>query len=656
MASVTGMLIEFAAKTTQLDAAFKKTENNMNSLQNKAKETQSNFAQLTGSAVKFLGVFGGTAAIFGFMTSLSQTTREFSKAIADLSAITGATGKDLKFLSDASKEFGQTTTYSAAKVAEAFKLVGSVKADLLSNLPALKAVTAEVITLSTAAGIDLATAADVTGTALNQFGLEAREASRVVNVLAAGSKFGAAEVRDIGDALKYVGPVAAQMGISIEDTVAAIELLAQAGIKGSEAGTGLRATLLRLADQTDGSINPSVVGLTKAMENLKLKNYSVTEATNLFGQNAVTAGLALARFADQQKTMSANLTGTKTAMEQAAAQLDSYDAKLTKLTNSYENFKLAVGESGESKSIIEGMTSALNDLANGINQKGIVGGILIGKKPEQNAEVTAADVTRMNMGLNKGANFQDRVVMPSSIPSAPTAGDFIAQNTKSLMNTGQNGFDPAVIKDTMDSFIKPIKSAGDMVTQFSETAQQASNRLQNTFSSSFGDPAKKVADSLIGKMGADEQQKFDNAAKNIDPRFLQKTQEAAALVSQIQASKGDERNQLAQKLESIQNDLNYQAFSPSSGSFGQIGAAAKNGGTFSVTGGQGAGAEEQRVLQAIIGDLNKFVAQQLQEEQKVTVTIVIDDPANTGLVKFVQTEAEKTIKDVAKKAAMQGAK
>ena len=99
-----------------------------------------------------------------------KTFATFEQSVADLSAITGATGEDLKFYADAAREMGAVTTLSASEVADAFRLVASAKPDLLSNAEALKEVTAQAITLAEAAGISVPEAANTMASALNQFG------------------------------------------------------------------------------------------------------------------------------------------------------------------------------------------------------------------------------------------------------------------------------------------------------------------------------------------------------------------------------------------------------------------------------------------------------------------------------------------------------
>ncbi len=287
----------------------------------------------------FVGLTAGLAAGAGF-TQLIQKGREFSASIADLSAITGAVGKDLEFLTNASKEFGRTTTLSATQAAEAFKLVASAKPDLLSNVKALKAVTKEAIVLAEATGSSLPEAAKTLGASLNQFGVEADQAGRFINVLAAGAKLGASEVQDTAQALKDAGIVASQAGLSFEQTNAAIQALAKDAIKGQKAGVGLRNILTILQTQTDNSINPAIVGLNKALENLAKKNLTATEKVKLFGRETLVVANSLIKNRDTVVQLSTALQGTNVAYEQAKIKAGSFDGQLKSLSSAIEGAAL----------------------------------------------------------------------------------------------------------------------------------------------------------------------------------------------------------------------------------------------------------------------------------------------------------------------------
>lgn len=630
MTTAVQLLLEVRQKTTGLDAGVVAVDRASKQMVRSASSATSAIDRLSSSVGKYFLGFVGISAVATALNSVNQSTIAFSRAMADLSAITGATGKDLEYLRISAQDLGSTTLSSATEVATAFKLVGSVKADLLDNVTALKAVTEEVIKLSEASGIDLVTAANVTGGALNQFGLEASEAARVVNVLAAGSKYGAAEVNDIGEALKFVGPVAGTLGISLEETVAAIELLAQAGIKGSEAGTGLRAVLIQLSTQSNSQLNPSVVGLTKALENLKAANLDVGEATELFGRTAVTSGLALTNFSGQMQQMTKDVTNTNTAMEQAAIITDSYAGRVKKLSNAWEGLKIAIGEAGESKKTIDGLTDSVQNLSRGIKEKGLIGGILIGPKSQQRdskAPPTAADITRMQFGLDNGSSQEE--ILKSSIKS-------ISEDFKRLENEAS--------AKISKSFIAPIVSAGTQITVFKESVQEAATRLDNAFSSAFSDPAKKNANNLIQLAGERSAKPYDAAAKNIqDSQFMKDIQEAAELTRQIKGARPNEKAALENKLDLLQEKLNKEAYSKNG--MGQVGVAAGNG-TFSVVGPNGNSDKESEIRRAIVDDLNKYISQQLDKKQQVEVTITVNAPDKAQWVEWVEKQNKETTKKI----------
>lgn len=299
------------------------------------------------STKKFTKAALGMAAIGATVIVLNKVIvahRAYTAALSDLSAITGAVGKDLEFYNEQAKKIGETTTLSATQAAVAFKLIASAKPDLLASKEALAAVTMEAVKLAEAAGITMPQAAKALGSSLNQFSADADEASRFINVLAAGAKFGASEISETSLALKTVGTVASGLGLSFEETNAAIQTLASVAIKGSEAGTGLRGALLKLSTQSKEEFNPEIVGLATAMKNLKDAELTTTEKTKLFGLESITAASALINQADKIEGLTESLTGTNTAYEQASIRVDNLDGDMKKLDSVLESVALTMGE------------------------------------------------------------------------------------------------------------------------------------------------------------------------------------------------------------------------------------------------------------------------------------------------------------------------
>ena len=232
----------------------------------------------------------GGAAVLGIAV---KNTAQFSQSIADLSAITGAAGKDLEFYRQQAAEIGRTTTLSASQAADAFKLIASAQPQLLKNAAALAQVTKEAVALAEATGSTLPEAAQALGASLNQFQLDASKSSEVINILAASSQLGTAEVASVTEALRNAGSAANSLGLDLAETVAGIQALAASGRQGSDAGTALRQVLLKLESTGRRDLQPSIVGLNGALNNLAKENLNNIQLMELFGQEAFTAATSL---------------------------------------------------------------------------------------------------------------------------------------------------------------------------------------------------------------------------------------------------------------------------------------------------------------------------------------------------------------------------
>ena len=164
--------------------------------------------------------------------------------------------------------------------------------------------------------MELKDAVEAVTLALNQYGAGADETARYVNALAAGSKYGAAAVESQTKALRNAGVAAASANISIEQTVGLIETLAEKGIKDEVAGTGLKKFFLTLQTGADET-NPKVVGLSTALENLAKQQLSATEIKTRFGEEGYNVASVLISEAERAQQLTAAVTGTSVAIEQA---------------------------------------------------------------------------------------------------------------------------------------------------------------------------------------------------------------------------------------------------------------------------------------------------------------------------------------------------
>ena len=227
-------------------------------------------------------------------------------------------------------EDGLRIRQSSNEILDAFTIVGSAKPELLGNKEALAQVTEECMRLATAAKIDLKQAVDGVTLSMNQYGAGADQAARFTNVLAAGSKMGAATVADQTAAIIKSGVAASTANISIEELVGSIETLAEKGLKGEVAGTGLKNVFLKMKTGADDT-NPSIFGLQTALKNLKA--LSDSQILERFGLENFTVAKALIDNTEKVKSYTAAVTGTNIAMEQAAINSDTAAAKFEHARN-----------------------------------------------------------------------------------------------------------------------------------------------------------------------------------------------------------------------------------------------------------------------------------------------------------------------------------
>ena len=312
-----------------------------------------------GSMVDWFNRFGGVIlSVIGFLTGFTLALRairdernKLEESQAGLKALTGLDDDSIAWLTGQAKTLSTTMTkeglrvrQSAAEILDAFMLVGSAKPELLGDKEALKAVTEEAMRLQAAAkDITLNEAVDSLTLSLNQYGAAADQAGRFTNVLAAGSKAGSANIASQAKAIRNAGTAAASANVPIEQTVALIETLAYRGIKDEVAGTGLKKFFLVLQTGADET-NPKIVGLDKALENLKNKNMDAGAIKKMFGEEGYNTASVILQNTEMVKDFTAAVTGTNVAYEQAAINSDTAQAKLEQARN---KMKLAAIDLGE---------------------------------------------------------------------------------------------------------------------------------------------------------------------------------------------------------------------------------------------------------------------------------------------------------------------
>jgi len=315
-------------------------------------------------------VAGGAMALGAALSSSVTVAGDFQQKMAGVNAIVGGSAADMQTLSNAAREAGASTSFSATQAADALGFMAGAGWNVSHSTAALK----DTLTLASAGAMDLAQAGDLMTNTVSQFGLAATDAGRVSNVLAAGASATNTSVSQLGEGMKVVGATANAFGMGLESTTAALGLLSNAGIKGSEGGTALRGILASLATQTGpaaaalgelglstADVNPEMVSLSTSMSLLQSKGMTATQAIAIFGRENVSAATYMAANASSLSGLQTSITGTSKASEMAAIQTATYQGAMGGLSSAVEEAQIALGTA-----LLPAITDGVGALTTGI--------------------------------------------------------------------------------------------------------------------------------------------------------------------------------------------------------------------------------------------------------------------------------------------------
>lgn len=313
---------------------------------------------IAGAGKKMMGV---TTVIDGVGAAAVKTAADFDSAMSQVAAVSGATGKDFDALRNKAREMGAKTKFSATEAAEAMNymaMAGWKTEDMLSGIEG-------IMNLAAASGEDLATTSDIVTDALTAFGLSAKDSGHFADILAAASSNANTNVSMMGETFKYCAPIAGALGFSAEDTAEAIGLMANAGIKSSQAGTALRTIMNNLAgdvkisgkaigDVTIATTNAdgSMRDLSDILADCRSAFGNLTEsekaqaAESLVGKNAMSGFLALmnAGEGDIEKLSSAIENCDGSAEKMAMTMQDNLAGQLTILKSQLQELAISFGD------------------------------------------------------------------------------------------------------------------------------------------------------------------------------------------------------------------------------------------------------------------------------------------------------------------------
>lgn len=348
------------------------TEEELKRLQEQAATTSTSLAKIdeVGQKMESVGnsIAGAgksmmplTLAIGGVGTAAVKTAADFDAGMSQVAAISGATGDDLEALRDKAREMGSKTKFSASEAASAMEymaMAGWKTGDMLGGIEG-------IMNLAAASGEDLATTSDIVTDALTAFGLSAEDSGHFADILAAASSNANTNVSMMGETFKYCAPIAGALGFSAEDTAEAIGLMANAGIKSTQAGTALRTIMnnltgeVKISGKAIGDVTIATTNADGSMRDLSdiladcrtaFSGLSESEkaqaAETLVGKNAMSGFLALMNAApeDIDKLSKAidNCDGTAESM--AATMQDNLAGQLTILKSQLEELAISFGE------------------------------------------------------------------------------------------------------------------------------------------------------------------------------------------------------------------------------------------------------------------------------------------------------------------------
>ena len=295
------------------------TEQELRRLQEEAASTSVALAKID-EAGKKIEAFGDSVtgvgqkimptslAVAGLGTAAVKTAADFDESMSKVAAVSGATGDDLDALRDKAREMGAKTKFSASEAADAMNymaMAGWKTGDMLEGIEG-------IMNLAAASGEDLATTSDIVTDALTAFGLSAQDSGHFADILAAASSNANTNVSMMGETFKYCAPIAGALGFSAEDTAQAIGLMANAGIKGSQAGTALRTIMnnltgeIKLSGKALGDVTIATTNADGSMRDLSdiladcrgafsqlSESEQAAAAEALVGKNAMSGFLAL---------------------------------------------------------------------------------------------------------------------------------------------------------------------------------------------------------------------------------------------------------------------------------------------------------------------------------------------------------------------------
>lgn len=461
---------------------------------------------------------GSMTAIAGLGGAAIKAGSDFESGMSKVAAISGASGQELKDLTDKAKEMGSTTKFSATESAAAFEymaMAGWKTGDMLDGITG-------IMNLAAASGEDLATTSDIVTDALTAFGMKASDAEHFSDILAQASSNANTNVSMMGETFKYVAPVAGALGYTAEDTALAIGLMANAGIKGSQAGTSLRSMMSRLTKPTkevQNAMNRLGISLTNSDGSMKSLNEVMADlrdgfnglseaeaaelASSLAGQEAMSGLLAIVNASDDDfKKLERSIYNCDGAAARMAETMsNNLQGQITILKSGLEGLAISLYENMQAPcmEIVKTAQEMVQELQEAFNDGGLDGlvttfGSILSRIVESVASA-APDLIHAATGLV--GSFCD------SLKSSPSIGDAASSLITALV-TG-------LFSCADDIWTTAIVLAGKMADGLAEGAPQMAQAAARCigdiiecireWAPDFIDAGKRIIEGIIQGIG-----------------------------------------------------------------------------------------------------------------------------------------------------------
>lgn len=365
------MAVDVGSATGYLDLDISGFLANLRTAQSEADRASKNMATKIGNNITGIGksmtsvgstlTKSVTVPLLGIGTAGLKVASDFDSAMSGVKAISGATGEEFDALRAKAIELGGSTAFSANEVAEAMTEMAKAGWDSQQILDGMGG----VLDAAAASGENLGTVSTIVADAITGFGLEAKESTRIADLLTQAANSGTIGINDLGESFKYIAPVAGSMGLSIEDVTTALSAMSMSGIKGSQAGTSLRGVLTRMVKPTDqvaaamdklGIVLTNSDGTFKSLDKILLEmrgsfsgltdEQKTYYAATLAGQEGMSGLLSLLNISQEEYDEIAasmdNATGV--AQETAAVMRDNLAADVEELGGSLESLAITLAE------------------------------------------------------------------------------------------------------------------------------------------------------------------------------------------------------------------------------------------------------------------------------------------------------------------------